>query len=85
VRPQLCGICGSDLHEYESGGMFIHKEDMPQILGHEFSADVLEVGPMSPPCASAIAARCSRTCSAVTAISACAVARRSVAPCASRA
>ncbi|MDX6569097.1 MAG: (R,R)-butanediol dehydrogenase / meso-butanediol dehydrogenase / diacetyl reductase [Gaiellales bacterium] len=44
VRPRLCGICGSDLHEYESGGMFIHKEDMPQVMGHEFSADVLEVG-----------------------------------------
>jgi (R,R)-butanediol dehydrogenase / meso-butanediol dehydrogenase / diacetyl reductase len=44
VRPRLCGICGSDLHEYESGGMFIHQEDLPQILGHEFSADVLEVG-----------------------------------------
>jgi (R,R)-butanediol dehydrogenase/meso-butanediol dehydrogenase/diacetyl reductase len=44
VRPRLCGICGSDLHEYESGGMFIHKEDLPQVMGHEFSADVLEVG-----------------------------------------
>jgi (R,R)-butanediol dehydrogenase/meso-butanediol dehydrogenase/diacetyl reductase len=44
VRPRFCGICGSDLHEYERGGWFIPHEDLPQILGHEFSADVLEVG-----------------------------------------
>jgi (R,R)-butanediol dehydrogenase/meso-butanediol dehydrogenase/diacetyl reductase len=44
VRPRFCGICGSDLHEYETGGLFVPRENVPQILGHEFSGDVLEVG-----------------------------------------
>ena len=43
VRPQWCGICGSDLHEYETGGLFVPAENKPQILGHEFSAEVIEV------------------------------------------
>jgi len=44
VRPRWCGICGSDLHEFETGGMFVPAANLPQILGHEFSADVVEVG-----------------------------------------
>lgn len=44
VRPQACGICGSDLHEYEAGGLFVPDENLPQILGHEFAAEVVEVG-----------------------------------------
>jgi (R,R)-butanediol dehydrogenase/meso-butanediol dehydrogenase/diacetyl reductase len=44
VRPLWAGVCGSDLHEYETGGYFIPKQNMPQILGHEFSASVLEIG-----------------------------------------
>src|SRR5579864_8214764 len=44
VRPRWCGICGSDLHEYVEGPHHILASDLPQILGHEFSADVLEVG-----------------------------------------
>jgi len=43
VRPQWCGVCGSDLHEYETGGMFVPEDNKPQILGHEFSAEVIEV------------------------------------------
>jgi (R,R)-butanediol dehydrogenase/meso-butanediol dehydrogenase/diacetyl reductase len=51
VRPRFCGICGTDLHEYLSGPIVTPTEphpltgaQNPQILGHEFSADVLEVG-----------------------------------------
>src|SRR2546422_206564 len=45
VRPVWCGICGTDLHEYAQGPLYIPKENLPQILGHEFSAQVEEVGP----------------------------------------
>ena len=52
VRPQFCGICGTDLHEYTDGPIVIPVEPhplngskAPQILGHEFSAIVEEVGP----------------------------------------
>ena len=51
VRPRFCGICGTDLHEYVAGPIVTPSEphpltgaQNPQILGHEFSADVLEVG-----------------------------------------
>lgn len=53
VRLKWCGICGSDLHEYLMGPIFIPvgtphpvtKEMAPVILGHEFSGEVVEVGP----------------------------------------
>lgn len=51
VRPRFCGICGTDLHEYLAGPIVTPTEphpltgaQNPQILGHEFSADVVEVG-----------------------------------------
>lgn len=51
VRPSLCGICGTDLHEYAAGPIVIPTSPhplsgaaAPQILGHEFSAEVVEVG-----------------------------------------
>jgi len=44
VAPRWCGICGTDLHEYAHGPLYIAGADLPQILGHEFSADVVEVG-----------------------------------------
>lgn len=51
VRPIWCGICGTDLHEYSDGPIVIPTEPhaltgahAPQILGHEFSAEVVEVG-----------------------------------------
>ena len=51
VKPKVCGICGTDLHEYAAGPIVtpIHKHQftgatLPQILGHEFSAEVIEVG-----------------------------------------
>ena len=52
IRPRFCGICGTDLHEYMAGPIVTPTEphpltgaQNPQILGHEFSADVLDVGP----------------------------------------
>lgn len=51
LKPLWCGICGTDLHEYAQGPIVIpdapHRLNgsvLPQVLGHEFSATVLEVG-----------------------------------------
>lgn len=51
LKPHYCGICGTDLHEYAMGPIVIpstpHRLNgsvLPQILGHEFSAEVLEIG-----------------------------------------
>jgi (R,R)-butanediol dehydrogenase/meso-butanediol dehydrogenase/diacetyl reductase len=51
VRPYWCGICGTDLHEYAMGPIVtpatphpLNGAVIPQILGHEFSAEVIEVG-----------------------------------------
>lgn len=52
IQVKWCGICGSDLHEYLAGPIFIpvdkpHPltgETAPVILGHEFSGEVVEVG-----------------------------------------
>lgn len=51
IKPRLCGICGTDLHEYAQGPIVIPSSphaltgaQMPQILGHEFSAEVVAVG-----------------------------------------
>jgi len=51
LRPRTCGICGTDLHEYVAGPIVTPVEphpltgaQNPQILGHEFSADVVTVG-----------------------------------------
>ena len=45
VLPQWCGICGTDLHEYAHGPLYTPAEDLPQVIGHEFSAIVAETGP----------------------------------------
>lgn len=52
IKVKWCGICGSDLHEYTAGPIFIpvekphplSKNKAPIILGHEFSGEVVEVG-----------------------------------------
>src|ERR671937_1421720 len=51
VRPLWCGVCGTDLHEFAQGPIVIPSEPhvlngamLPQILGHEFSAVVVEAG-----------------------------------------
>ena len=40
MRVNACGICGSDLHSYTTGA-FIKPG---QVMGHEFSGEVVEVG-----------------------------------------
>ena len=51
IKPLTCGICGTDLHEFAGGPIVTpatpHKFTgavLPQILGHEFSAEVVEIG-----------------------------------------
>ncbi|MFD3158378.1 2,3-butanediol dehydrogenase [Haloimpatiens sp. FM7330] len=52
VKVKWCGICGSDLHEYLAGPIFIpvgqphplSGNTAPVVLGHEFSGEVVEVG-----------------------------------------
>jgi len=52
IKVKWCGICGSDLHEYLAGPIFIpvdkpHPitgEVAPVIMGHEFSGEVVEIG-----------------------------------------
>lgn len=51
IEPMVCGICGTDLHEYIAGPIVTpltphvySGATLPQILGHEFSARVLDVG-----------------------------------------
>ena len=45
VEPQWCGICGTDLHEYAHGPLYTPAENLPQVIGHEFSAVIAETGP----------------------------------------
>jgi len=52
VKVHWCGICGSDLHEYLAGPIFISVEPhpltghkAPVILGHEFAGEIVAVGP----------------------------------------
>lgn len=51
IKVAACGICGSDLHEYLHGPLYIPKSPHPLTgvvppvtLGHEFSGRVVEVG-----------------------------------------
>ncbi|HEY8343218.1 MAG TPA: 2,3-butanediol dehydrogenase [Calditerricola sp.] len=52
IKVECAGICGTDLHEYAAGPIFIPVGDphplsndkAPVILGHEFSGRVVEVG-----------------------------------------
>jgi (R,R)-butanediol dehydrogenase / meso-butanediol dehydrogenase / diacetyl reductase len=41
VKVAWCGICGTDLHEYAKGPIFMPSQ---QILGHEFSGTVVAAG-----------------------------------------
>jgi 2-desacetyl-2-hydroxyethyl bacteriochlorophyllide A dehydrogenase len=47
IKVKACGICGSDLHTYKLGLFPEITKEVPQgrIPGHEFSGDVVEVGP----------------------------------------
>lgn len=51
VSVNYCGVCGTDLHEYAVGPIVTCTQPhphtgamLPQILGHEFSATVVEIG-----------------------------------------
>ena len=53
VKVDWCGICGTDLHEYLAGPIFVPPvgsphpitgETLPLTLGHEFAGEVVEVG-----------------------------------------
>ena len=51
IKPIVCGICGTDLHEYIAGPIVTPQTPHvytgatnPQILGHEFSAIVADKG-----------------------------------------
>lgn len=52
LKVEWCGICGSDLHEYTAGPIFIPADQphpltgdkAPIVMGHEFSGQVVEVG-----------------------------------------
>ncbi len=51
IKPIICGICGTDLHEYIAGPIVTPRTPHvytgaknPQILGHEFSAVVVDTG-----------------------------------------
>lgn len=56
VEVALCGICGTDLHEYQSGPIVtptaphpLTGAQLPQILGHEFSGTIVDKGGNSTP------------------------------------
>lgn len=44
VKVEYVGICGSDLHYYESGRIGDYIVDPPFVLGHEAGGTVIEVG-----------------------------------------
>ena len=52
VKVAWCGICGTDLHEYEGGPLYIPLErphaltgvQAPVIIGHEMSGEVTAIG-----------------------------------------
>src|SRR5215831_17815763 len=51
LKPLMCGICGTDLHEYTDGPIVTPSSphpltgaELPQIMGHEFSARVVSAG-----------------------------------------
>jgi len=48
LRPRACGVCGSDVHFYETDGqgymLYPGLTKFPVVIGHEFSGEVVEVG-----------------------------------------
>lgn len=53
IDVEQCGICGTDLHEYLEGPIFVPSpehphpitgETLPLILGHEFAGTIAEIG-----------------------------------------
>ena len=59
VKTLACGICGSDLHalkhghemvrsQRETGGPLVYDADRDLTMGHEFCAEILDLGPGAP-------------------------------------
>ena len=44
LRVRYCGICGSDLHEFQSPVITLMTNRQSPIMGHEFSGEVVAVG-----------------------------------------
>jgi len=48
LRPQACGVCGSDVHFYETDAqgymLYPGLTKFPVVIGHEFSGEIMEVG-----------------------------------------
>src|SRR5437588_444374 len=48
IRPRACGVCGSDVHFYETDEQgYIRYPGLtkfPVVIGHEFSGEIVEVG-----------------------------------------
>ncbi|MDQ7844430.1 MAG: scyllo-inosose 3-dehydrogenase [Armatimonadota bacterium] len=48
IRPRACGVCGSDVHFYETDAdgymLYPGLTKFPVVIGHEFSGEVVEVG-----------------------------------------
>src|SRR5436309_1877670 len=44
LRVAYCGICGSDMHEYESENPMRVLGVMQPVMGHEFSGTVVAAG-----------------------------------------
>ncbi|MFC2076300.1 zinc-binding dehydrogenase [candidate division KSB1 bacterium] len=44
LKVKTVGVCGSDLHYYTQGRVGKRVVDKPQILGHEYAAEVVELG-----------------------------------------
>lgn len=48
LRPRACGVCGSDVHFYETDGqgymLYPGLTKFPVVIGHEFSGEIIEVG-----------------------------------------
>jgi hypothetical protein len=48
LRPKACGVCGSDVHFYETDGqgymLYPGLTKFPVVIGHEFSGEIVEVG-----------------------------------------
>ena len=53
LKIKWCGICGTDIHEYEAGPLLLRTDKphplvgsktAPIVLGHEFSGEIVELG-----------------------------------------
>ncbi len=49
IKIHACGVCGSDMHFYETDSedyiLYPGLTKFPSILGHEFSGEIVEIGP----------------------------------------